>query len=80
MVADQLDVSTYVIVKQGCPMRFSVMGGGQVEVTCGGPRDGCQLLLDTAALRHFLAEGAAALAEADAIAERELAEAEARRV
>lgn len=66
MVADQLDVSTYVIVMEGCPLRFCVMGSGQVEVTCGEPRDGCQLLLDARALREFLAAGTAALAEMDA--------------
>jgi hypothetical protein len=79
MMADQLDVSTYVIVKKGCPLRFSVMGGDQIEVTCGGPRDGCQLLLDTATLRRFLTDGAAALAQIDAVSGRETAEAEAHR-
>ena len=74
MAADQLDVSTYVIVRNGCPVRFAVLGSGQVEVTCGEPRDGCQLLLDTAALRAFLAAGSAALVEMDARFERENAE------
>jgi hypothetical protein len=73
MTADQLDVSTYVI-NDGGPQRFTVLGSGQVEVTCGEPRDGCQLLLDSAALRTFLAEGSAALAEMNACFEREIAD------
>lgn len=74
MAADQVDVSTYVIVRDGCPLRFVVLGSGQVEVTCGEPRDGCQLLLDAAALRAFLAAGSAALAEMDTRYQRENAD------
>ena len=74
MTADQLEVSTYVIVKEGCPVRFCVLGSGQVEVTCGEPRDGCQLMLDAAALREFLAAGAAALTGMDERYERDNAE------
>jgi len=74
MAAEQLDVSTNVIVKNGCPQRFTVLGSAQVEVTCGEPRDGCQPLLDAAALRAFLASGAAALTEMDARFGRQIAE------
>jgi hypothetical protein len=67
MYNDQLNVSTYVIVKDGCPMSFTVLGSGQVEVTFGDPRDGCQLMLDAESLRRFLTLGREALREMDAL-------------
>lgn len=66
LYGDQLNVSTYMIIKDGCPLTFSVLGSGQVEVTCGGPRDGCQLLLDADSLRRFLTLGSQALNDMDA--------------
>jgi hypothetical protein len=65
LYGDQLNVSTYVILRDGCPLDFNVLGSGQVEVTCGGARDGCQLLLDSDSLRRFLASGTQALREMD---------------
>ena len=60
VAAGQVDVSTYVIVQEGCPLRFRGLGG-QVEITMGGPRGGSQFLFAAAALREFLDRGAAAL-------------------
>jgi hypothetical protein len=58
--AGQVDVSTYVIVQEGCPLRFRGLGG-QVEITMGGPRGGSQFLFAASALREFLDRGAVAL-------------------
>ena len=65
MSADPLDVSTYVIVKDGCPISFEVMGSGQVEVTFGEPRDGCQVMFAADALRTMLDAAELALREMD---------------
>ncbi len=75
MYFEQLDVSTYVIVKAGCPLHFKVIGSGQVEVTYGEPRDGCQVLMEAEPFRMFLRAGADALREMDARFDRECHEA-----
>ncbi|MGH3761013.1 hypothetical protein [Actinophytocola sp.] len=67
MYSDQLNVSAYIILQDGCPLSFTVLGSGQVEVTCGEPRDGCQLLLDAESLRRFLALGRAAMERMDGL-------------
>ncbi len=71
LYSDQLNVSTYVILQDGCALTLSVLGSGQVEVTCGEPRDGCQLMLDADSLRRFLTLGAQALREMDDLFARE---------
>jgi hypothetical protein len=71
----QLDVSTYVIVKAGCPLQIKVIGSGQVEITYGEPRDGCQTLMEAEPFRAFLRAGAEALREMDARFDRECREA-----
>jgi hypothetical protein len=71
MGADPLEVSNYVIVKDGCPIRFEVMGSGQVEVTFGAPRNGCQVMFAAEALRAMLDAAALALREMDDRFERE---------
>jgi hypothetical protein len=63
---DPIAVSTYVILREGCALAFAVLGSGQAEVTCGEPRDGCQLLFDAESLRRFVRSGAAALRDMDA--------------
>lgn len=65
LYGDPLTVSTYVIVREGCPLTFSVLGSGQLEVTCGEIHDGCQLLFDAKSLRQFLKDGNAALRDMD---------------
>lgn len=72
--SNPVTVSTYVIVQESCPLTFDVMGGGQVEVTCGSPRDGFQFVVATEALREFVKLGSQALDEMDALPEQEKAE------
>jgi hypothetical protein len=61
---DPVTVSTYVILRDGCPVDFTVLGSDQVEVTCGERK--CELLFDAESLRQFLADGTAALQDMDA--------------
>jgi len=71
MSSDPLEVSNYVIVKDGCPIRFDVMGSGQVEVTFGEPRNGCQVMFAADALRSLLDGATPVLREMDERFERE---------
>lgn len=77
MYGNPVIVSTYVIVQGNCSIDFSILGSGQVEVTCGSPRDGFQFVMATEALRKFLQLGGQALTEMDALSEHEDAEREA---
>jgi hypothetical protein len=61
-------VSSYVVIEDNCPIRFNPLGGDQVEIVCGQPRDGFEFIMSTEALRTFVKLGTAALAEMDALA------------
>lgn len=61
-----LTVSSYVTVRRGCPMRFRVNGGDDVEFSFGDLRTPFEFVFDTEALRSYLAIGAEALQELDA--------------
>jgi hypothetical protein len=74
LYGDPMTMSTYVAIHRGCPLTFTVLGSGQAEVTCGEPRDGCQLLFDAESLRRFVSGGAAALRDMDARFARETTE------
>ena len=58
-----LKVSSYVIVRNGCPMRFRVNGDDDVEFSFGGQRDPFEFVFRAAALRLFLELGAEALGQ-----------------
>jgi hypothetical protein len=64
MLGANLVVSSYVIVKEGCPVRFVVDGPDQVQVTCGVlPTDAFEFVMQREALRTFVSLGAEALRE-----------------
>jgi hypothetical protein len=66
MLGANLVVSSYVIVKEGCPVRFAVDGPDQVQVTCGVlPTDAFEFVMQREALRTFIALGTEALREMD---------------
>jgi len=69
----ELKVSSYVIVRDRCPMRFRVTGGDDVEFSFGGTRDPFEFVFDAEALRGFLRVGTDALREMDAQAATEQA-------
>lgn len=61
-----LKVSSYVAVRDGCPMRFRVNSPDDVEFSFGGRRDPFEFVFDAEALRAFLQVGSDALQEMDA--------------
>ena len=56
-----LKVSSYVTIRDGCPMRFRVNSSDDVEFSFGGLRDPFEFVFQLQALREFLALGAEAL-------------------
>lgn len=61
-----LSVSSYVTIRDHCPMRHRVVDSDTVEFSFGGLRDPFEFVFDAAALREFLRLGALALGEMDA--------------
>jgi hypothetical protein len=61
----ELMVSSYVTVRDGCPMRHRVVKD-TVEFTFGGFREPFEFAFDTGSLREFLRVGTAALGEMEA--------------
>jgi len=61
-------VSSYVIVRNQCPMRFRVTGDDDVEFSFGGTRDPFEFVFDAKALREFLRLGTDALREMEGLA------------
>lgn len=58
-----LKVSSYVTVRDRCPMRFRVNSSDEVEFSFGGRQDPFQFEFDAEALREFLWLGSKALEE-----------------
>lgn len=68
MLGANLVVSSYVIVKEGCPVVFAVDGPDQVEIRCGVvPSDAFEFVMQREALRSFVMLGAEALREMDGL-------------
>lgn len=56
-------VNSYVTVREGCSMRFTVVDSRIVEFAFGGLRDPFELFFDVDSLRDFLALAATAQQE-----------------
>jgi hypothetical protein len=66
MLGSSLIVSSYVIVKEGCPVAFCVDTPDQVQVVCGRlPSEAFEFVLQREALRAFVELGVEALAQMD---------------
>jgi hypothetical protein len=66
MLGSNLLVSSYVVVRDGCPITFSVDGVDQVQVTCGViPTDAFEFVMQREALRDFVTRGTEALRAMD---------------
>ena len=61
-----LTVSSWVAIREGCPISYEVSGSGGAYVTCGGPRDGFEFEIDSEALRDLVRLGDEALRDMDA--------------
>jgi len=69
--------STWITVDEGCPLRCEASGSGGAYILIGEPPQH-ELTFEVEALRDLVTKGAAALAQMDAMAEREEAEYEAK--
>lgn len=56
-------ISSYVIIRDRCPMRFRVTGMDDVEFSLGGRYDPFEFVFNAEALREFLQLGTDALRE-----------------
>jgi uncharacterized protein (UPF0548 family) len=66
MLGANLVVSSYVIVREGCPVAISVDGPDQAQITCGTiPTDAFEFVLQREALRAIVELGVDALEEMD---------------
>ena len=64
---NNVTVSSWVEIGDGCTIRFEVGGSGLVCVTCGGSgSDGFEFAFGSEALREFLRLGADAMRQMDA--------------
>jgi hypothetical protein len=66
MLGADLVVSSYVIVKEGCPVAITVDSPEQAQVICGRlPSDAFEFVLEREALRAFVEVAVDALQEMD---------------
>lgn len=70
----KLSVSSWVAIREGCPISYEVLGSGTAHVLCGDPADAFEFEVDAEALRELVRLGAEALHEMDARYTREQAE------
>ncbi|MGQ0838166.1 hypothetical protein [Actinokineospora sp.] len=62
-----ITISSWVAIREGCPMKVSVLAGDEAEFTCGTRRDVFEFIIDYEPLRELVRLGTAALAEMDAL-------------
>jgi hypothetical protein len=66
MFGTDLVVSSYVIIREGCPVAISIDGPDQAQITCGTiPADAFEFVLQREALRAIVQLGTDALHEMD---------------
>ena len=67
MLGKDLVVSSYVVIRKGCPLAISIDNPDQAQVTCGRlPTDAFEFVVEREALRALVELGSDALAEMDA--------------
>lgn len=58
MLGKSLVVSSYVIIKEGCPLKVTTEGPDQVQITCGWPpTDAFEMILERGTLRTLVELG-----------------------
>lgn len=64
MLGTSLVVSSYVIIKEGCPIAISVDGPDRAQITCGWmPSEAFEFVVQREALRALVEVGTDALQE-----------------
>lgn len=58
-----LNVSSWVVVRKGCPIAHSVHGEGQIEFRFGTRWDGFEFVFETDALQAFVDSAQLAIAD-----------------
>lgn len=72
MLGTSLVVSSYVIIREGCPIAISVDGWDQAQITCGRvPSEAFEFVVQREALRALVEVGTDALREMDRLDEQE---------
>ncbi|MFI7672598.1 hypothetical protein [Actinophytocola sp. NPDC049390] len=72
MLGASLVVSSYVIIREGCPLAVSVDGPDQAQITCGWlPSDAFEFTVSRSALRALVELATDALLEMDRYADPE---------
>lgn len=66
-----LTIGTWAGISEGCPMSYSVSGSNVTHVQLGEGRDSFEMEFDMEAMRKFAELATKAVAEMDAIYERE---------
>jgi hypothetical protein len=67
MYGTDLLVSSYVVIRHGCPIAISVEGPDQAQITCGRvPTDAFEFVVQREALRAIVELGLDALERMDA--------------
>jgi hypothetical protein len=62
MFGTDLLVSSYVVIREGCPLAITVDGPDQVQITCGRiPTDAFEFVMQREALRALVELGTDAL-------------------
>lgn len=63
MIGKNLNVSSWVIIREGCPISYRVNGRDEIEFRCGSQWDGFDFVFDAPALREFVAKSRLALTQ-----------------
>lgn len=58
-----LNVSSWVVIRQGCPISYRVNGHDDIEFRFGSLWDGFEFVFDAAALHEFVGAATLALGE-----------------
>jgi hypothetical protein len=67
MHGKDLLVSSYVVIRKGCPLAFSLEGSDHVQITCGRmPSDAFEILIERDAMQAFAEVCSDALQKMDA--------------
>lgn len=62
-MANNLDVSSWVVIRDGCPISYRLNGKDEIEFRFGTQWDGFEFVFDAGILSEFVSVSGRALAE-----------------